>query len=1072
MKRSSDSIDKLIVKQITLESKNGSVKLSVGNDGKINFQPSNKLETGSFSIDLKNEKIFTKKIEFLKDNSFLTSSLNIGAGSINSVSDAKFDPSTGKLIEDFLPVDFNNIRQNANDAIGKFDPSTGLLRDAKINPDILADIIKGVSANNKFDIDGKLPSSNLHNDVLADITKGVTANNKFDIDGKLLNTNLRSDLLNDITKGAGAADKFGLDGKLLDANIRTGLLDNITKGVGAADKFGTDGKLLDANIRTGLLDNITKGVGAADKFGTDGKLLDANIRTGLLTDITKGVGAADKFGTDGKLLDANIRTGLLTDIDKGVTGYNDFGSLDFSLDMSDPNSPAIKLSKGSRGFSTTNFSKTSIGLSNVENKNSAAIRGEISVDGTTGKLIGIGTSDIVVNNEKTFTDTRFTNVQTNASNGSTAFGYFNSGFLKDGNTPSGLKNSNISVDANGALQGIGTGIGTIVNNNNIGISQAQDGTITITRGTGLTNLTTNPLSTTTFTTVQSTANTANSTANTIEGRFTSGLLNVANANTALRNSNISVDANGALQGIGSGVGTIINNNSIGLSQASDGTITLTKGTGLSTSLVNPLSTTTFTTVSNNTNTVYNRFDNTTGRIKETSALNKRPVVIQYGSPMPSSPEVGDLVTVIGDSDFIGTTYIYGVREYDLANIPSDNLFKSIFNLNKTTNWNSYLDPYFTKDGSTTGQIKFQYDPTEYDYSLFITPNTSLTSIDRFYGETKFTVRYIPVTGSSFFTSNYTAADQGSVGTSGDPAIFFKIEDATNSLTTVSVFDATNDVALGTAINDFDGAYSTIFKGALSNKKYKFKTFYHIANNNKFYRYAITHNNITDATTTRRILIEKITIEGWVPYDDTGVKSRLYELAQKTGKTFDTFTGQHKCTIEQEQDINLYKTGLIVSSIGIYNNMNFENSEFQNKITPQEAVPVVTLCKKEKDKSVIGVICKEWEMAKYNNKNFKADGFVADKNTRATRLEINSLGEGGVWICNISGNLQNGDYITSCEIPGYGMKQDDDLLHNYTVAKITCDCDFNLNSPIYICEEFQYGGKTYRRAFVGCTYHCG
>jgi hypothetical protein len=77
MKNSSDSIDRLSVKQITLASKHGSVKLSVGNDGNINFTPLNKLETGSFSIDLKNEKIITKKIEFIKDTSFFTSSLDI-----------------------------------------------------------------------------------------------------------------------------------------------------------------------------------------------------------------------------------------------------------------------------------------------------------------------------------------------------------------------------------------------------------------------------------------------------------------------------------------------------------------------------------------------------------------------------------------------------------------------------------------------------------------------------------------------------------------------------------------------------------------------------------------------------------------------------------------------------------------------------------------------------------------------------------------------------------------------------------------------------------------------------------
>ena len=89
-----------------------------------------------------------------------------------------------------------------------------------------------------------------------------------------------------------------------------------------------------------------------------------------------------------------------------------------------------------------------------------------------------------------------------------------------------------------------------------------------------------------------------------------------------------------------------------------------------------------------------------------------------------------------------------------------------------------------------------------------------------------------------------------------------------------------------------------------------------------------------------------------------------------------------------------------------------------------------------------------------------------------RLIINSLGEGGVWVCNINGNLENGDYITTCEIPGYGMLQDDDLLHNYTVAKITQDCNFELDNPHYDCVEFEFEGQTYRKAFVGCTYHCG
>ena len=58
------------------------------------------------------------------------------------------------------------------------------------------------------------------------------------------------------------------------------------------------------------------------------------------------------------------------------------------------------------------------------------------------------------------------------------------------------------------------------------------------------------------------------------------------------------------------------------------------------------------------------------------------------------------------------------------------------------------------------------------------------------------------------------------------------------------------------------------------------------------------------------------------------------------------------------------------------------------------------------------------------------------------LTINSLGEGAIWVCDINGALENGDYITSSLIPGVGMLQNDDLLHNYTVAKITMDCSFN------------------------------
>jgi len=83
------------------------------------------------------------------------------------------------------------------------------------------------------------------------------------------------------------------------------------------------------------------------------------------------------------------------------------------------------------------------------------------------------------------------------------------------------------------------------------------------------------------------------------------------------------------------------------------------------------------------------------------------------------------------------------------------------------------------------------------------------------------------------------------------------------------------------------------------------------------------------------------------------------------------------------------------------------------------------------------------------------------------LIVNSLGEGAMWVCNLNGTFENGDYITSSEIEGIGVKQLSNTLHNYTVAKITQDCDFTGNFT-----EIEHSGSLYKKQFVGVTYHCG
>jgi hypothetical protein len=82
--------------------------------------------------------------------------------------------------------------------------------------------------------------------------------------------------------------------------------------------------------------------------------------------------------------------------------------------------------------------------------------------------------------------------------------------------------------------------------------------------------------------------------------------------------------------------------------------------------------------------------------------------------------------------------------------------------------------------------------------------------------------------------------------------------------------------------------------------------------------------------------------------------------------------------------------------------------------------------------------------------------------------VNSVEEGGIWVCNSNGNIENGDYITSSDYIGYGEKQDDDILHNYTVAKATIECNFELDSQYYKCLALN---ETIKIAFISGTYHC-
>jgi len=106
------------------------------------------------------------------------------------------------------------------------------------------------------------------------------------------------------------------------------------------------------------------------------------------------------------------------------------------------------------------------------------------------------------------------------------------------------------------------------------------------------------------------------------------------------------------------------------------------------------------------------------------------------------------------------------------------------------------------------------------------------------------------------------------------------------------------------------------------------------------------------------------------------------------------------------------------------------------------------------KGVIGVFVEDYfEQFEDIEKNITVINPLKDGNKY---IVVNALGEGKVLVCGEGGNIERGDLIVTSSIPGKGMKQADDVIRSYTVAKAREAVTFaspdevKLVACIYLC----------------------
>lgn len=209
-------------------------------------------------------------------------------------------------------------------------------------------------------------------------------------------------------------------------------------------------------------------------------------------------------------------------------------------------------------------------------------------------------------------------------------------------------------------------------------------------------------------------------------------------------------------------------------------------------------------------------------------------------------------------------------------------------------------------------------------------------------------------------------------------------------------------------------------------------------------FAFTHNNYSirgsNTSNSKATVYAKNYGSGYAFYSASG--------------GYGPFTGAHDVLFRDQSTVK-FERGMLVKMTG--EAVAKTNQDGQKSIS--DSLPVVELASLANDKRVLGAF--RFAHTEANDEHWYE---LAENEELGI---VNAVGEGRLWVTNIGGAIEVGDFITSSAVPGYGMKQDSTFFQNFTVAKAMETIDWS-----QVTETVKHNGRIYKRYLVAVIYMAG